>query len=293
MSERTDDLQITREGRVLTLTLNDPKTRNSLSHAMSETGRRAMIEAHEDDGIGAIILTGAEGHFCSGGNIDRLRGSIAASMTEREDSVNKMHGWIKSIRRCGKPVIAAVEGAAAGAGCSIALACDMIVAAADARFVVAYVKIGLNPDGGATAFLNRGLPPQLVSELCFLGDPIGSERLHALGVVNEVVEPGIALDQAKELAKRFGQRPVGRHRTRQAIDRRCTPQQLRDPARPGSPPDQRSAQPPRSRRRPQRVPGKAQTRFRQDTGVGGGSPNARITFAHDAWRLPFSPSSRP
>ena len=207
MTDQTDDLQITREGRVLTLTLNDPKTRNSLSHAMSETGRHVMTEAHDDDGIGAVILTGAAGHFCSGGNIDRLKASIAASMTEREDSVNKMHGWIKSIRRCGKPVIAAVEGAAAGAGCSIALACDMVVAASDARFVVAYVKIGLNPDGGATAFLNRGLPPQLVSELCFLGDPIGSERLYSLGVVNKVVDPGTALDQAKALAERLANGP--------------------------------------------------------------------------------------
>ncbi|MGI9413204.1 MAG: oxepin-CoA hydrolase, alternative type [Hyphomicrobiales bacterium] len=219
MTEHKDDLQIAREGRVLILTLNDPKTRNSLSHAMSETGRRVMTEAHEDDGIGAVVLNGAEGHFCSGGNIDRLRASLAASMTEREESVNKMHGWIKSIRRCGKPVIAAVEGAAAGAGCSIALACDLIVAAADARFVVAYVKIGLNPDGGATAFLNRGLPPQLVSELCFLGDPIGPERLYNLGVVNKVVDPGSALDAAKELAERLANGPgAALARAKQLID---------------------------------------------------------------------------
>ncbi len=219
MTETTEDLLISRAGAVLTLTLNDPKTRNSLSREMSQVGARILTEAAYDDDIRVIVLQGADGNFCSGGNISRLQASIAAGMHERMESVSDLHGWIKAIRRCPKPVIATVEGAAAGAGFSLALACDLIVAAEDARFVVAYVKIGLNPDGGSTAFLNRGLPPQVAAELCFLGDAVTAERLYTLGVVNRVVEPGSALSTAGELADRLAAGPAAAlARAKQLID---------------------------------------------------------------------------
>lgn len=208
MTEPTEGLRIEREGAILTITLDDPATRNSLSIEMSRGGTEALTEAAYDDGVRAVMITGAEGNFCSGGNITRLRKSIEQGMHARMDSVGVMHGWIKAIRRCPKPVIAAVEGAAAGAGFSLAMACDLIVAADDARFVVAYIKVGLNPDGGATAFLNRGLPPQLAAEMCFFGDPVGAERLHALGVVNRVVAPGEAAAEARKLADRLAAGPT-------------------------------------------------------------------------------------
>lgn len=219
MTETTEDLIVERDGAVMTITLNDPKTRNSLSREMSQFGARALTDAAYDDGIRAVIIKGADGNFCSGGNITRLKKSIAAGMNERLESVDDMHGWIKAIRRCPKPVIAAVDGAAAGAGFSLAMACDLIVAASDSRFVVAYVKIGLNPDGGATAFLNRGLPPQIAAELCFFGDPVSAERLHALGVVNAVVEPGTVVAKAEEMANRLANGPMAAiGRAKQLID---------------------------------------------------------------------------
>lgn len=219
MTEPAEDLLVERDGALLTLTLNDPGTRNSLSREMSQVGARVLTEAAYDDAVRAVVLQGAEGNFCSGGNIGRLQRSIAAGMHERMVSVNDLHGWIKAIRRCPKPVIAAVEGAAAGAGFSLAMACDLIVAANDARFVVAYVKIGLNPDGGSTAFLNRGLPPQVAAELCFFGDPVSAQRLHGLGVVNRVVEPGEALATAREMAARLASGPAAAlARAKQLID---------------------------------------------------------------------------
>jgi enoyl-CoA hydratase/carnithine racemase len=112
------------------------------------------------------------------------------------DSIDNLHGWIEAIRDCPKPVIAAVEGAAAGAGFSLALACDMIVAGASAKFVMAYVKVGLTPDGGGSWFLAQALPRQLVSEVLIEGKPVLSPRLHELGVVNKVVADGSALDTA-------------------------------------------------------------------------------------------------
>ena len=219
MTQQTDDLIIDRDGAVLTLTLNDPKTRNSLSREMSQVGAEVLTEASYDDAIRVILLQGADNNFCSGGNIGRLQHSIAAGMNERMVSVNDLHGWIKAIRRCPKPVIAAVEGAAAGAGFSLALACDLIVSADDARFVVAYIKIGLNPDGGSTAFLNRGLPPQVAAEMCFFGDPVSAERLYTLGVVNRVVNPGEARATARELADRLATGPAAAlGRAKQLID---------------------------------------------------------------------------
>jgi enoyl-CoA hydratase/carnithine racemase len=115
---------------------------------------------------------------------------------------------ILAMRDCPKPVIAAIEGGAAGAGASTACACDLIVAAKGSYLSVAYIKIGLTPDGGVTAFLGAALPRQLLAEMVFTGDKIPVERLHALGVVNRVVEPGTALDEALALASRLADGPA-------------------------------------------------------------------------------------
>lgn len=203
-----DAVRVARDGRVLTITLDDPGTRNALSRELYELGYPAVRAAGTDDTIGAIVITGAGGTFCSGGNINRLEESLEQSHAERLAAVGALHAWIKAIRTCPKPVIAAVEGAAAGAGCSLALACDLIVAARDARFVVSHVKIGLNPDGGATAFLTRALPPQLAAELCLTGDPVAAVRLHELGVVNRLAEPGAALGDAMAWAQRLASGPT-------------------------------------------------------------------------------------
>src|SRR5665647_2873456 len=97
------------------------------------------------------------------------------------ESIEALHNWIEVIRTFPKPVIAAVEGAAAGAGFSLALACDFIVAADNAVFVMAYSNIALSPDGGASWSLTRALPRQLVTELLMCGERISAQRLHNLG----------------------------------------------------------------------------------------------------------------
>jgi enoyl-CoA hydratase/carnithine racemase len=115
---------------------------------------------------------------------------------------------ILAMRACRKPIIAAVDGGAAGAGASLAAACDLVVAARDAYFSVAYVKIGLTPDGGVTAFLGTALPRQLMAEMVFTGDRIPVERLYALGVINRLTEPGESLATALELAARLADGPA-------------------------------------------------------------------------------------
>ena len=193
MSGRIDAVQ---QGRVLVLTMDDPATKNALSAEMMDAGRAAFESAATDPGIGAVVLTGSPGTFCSGGNLGQLMGSRKADPSVIRDMMERFHGWVRAMRTCPKPVIAAVEGSAAGAGFSVALGCDLIVAAEDSSFVLAYVKVGLNPDGGASAFLGRAVPPQLAAEIMFEGGRIGTPRLAQLGVVNRVPAPGGTLEGA-------------------------------------------------------------------------------------------------
>lgn len=198
-----------RDGAVLTISLDGPKTRNSISPPVYKAVQSAIITAGEDPEIRAIVLTGRHGFFSSGGNINNLKASAQSTMAEVSGNTDALNAMILAIRACPTPVIAAVEGGAAGAGMSLALACDMIVAAEAAKFVVAYVKIGLAPDGGVTHFLSASLPRQLVTEMCFTGNPVEAERLHALGLVNAVTPAGEAIAAAQAVAAKLAAGAVG------------------------------------------------------------------------------------
>jgi enoyl-CoA hydratase/carnithine racemase len=202
-----DRILLERHGRVLKAVNNDPKTLNALSWDFYDGFHTAVEEAGADPSIGAIVLTGAGGFFCSGGNVRGLKERSAADYPTRRSSVDKLHDMILAMRACPKPIIAAVDGGAAGAGASIMAACDLIVAARDAYASVAYIRIGLTPDGGATAFFGSALPRQLVSEMVFTGDRIPVERLHAAGLVNRLAEPGGALAMAMDWAAEIAARP--------------------------------------------------------------------------------------
>jgi enoyl-CoA hydratase/carnithine racemase len=156
--------------------------------------------------VRSVVITGAGTTFCAGGNLQRLLDNRQKPPQVQAQSIEGLHGWIEAIRTFPKPVIAAVEGAAAGAGFSLALACDFIVAADNAVFVMAYSSVALSPDGGGTWSLARALPRQLVSELLMCGERIGSQRLHELGVVNRVTPAGNALTEALALAGRLNER---------------------------------------------------------------------------------------
>lgn len=196
-----------REGAVLVLSNNNPAARNALSPAFYAALTKALIGAAADPSVGAIVLTGEGGHFCSGGDLRQLAKRRELPIEERRAKLEGLHDLVRAVRDCPKPVVAAVEGAAAGAGLSLALACDMLVAARNAVFSVAYVKVGLTPDGGATAFLAEFVSRQVLTELCLTGERISGERLHALGPVNRLTEPGQALTQALALATQVAAGP--------------------------------------------------------------------------------------
>jgi enoyl-CoA hydratase/carnithine racemase len=156
--------------------------------------------------IRSVIITGSDGMFCSGGNLQRLLANRQQPPEVQAQSIEGLHNWIETIRACPKPVIAAVEGSCAGAGFSLALACDFVVAAANAVFVMAYSNVGLSPDGGASWSLARALPRATVLQLLMGGERISPDRLQQLGVINAVCGNGEALDQAVALAERLNAR---------------------------------------------------------------------------------------
>jgi len=202
----TAQLKSTSQGQTLVLTLSDPSLRNALGPEMYAAGIEALNAAETNPEIRSVIITGEGAHFCAGGNLNRLLGNRDKPREVQAQSIEGLHSWMEAIRTFPKPIIAAVEGAAAGAGFSLVLMCDLIVAARDSVFVMAYSSIGLSADGGGSWSLAQALPRQLASELLMLGERIGAERLQELGIVNRVVDSGNALEQALQLAERINAR---------------------------------------------------------------------------------------
>ena len=146
----TAQLKSTSHGQTLILTLSDPAMRNALGPDMYAAGIEALNVAETNPEIRSVIITGEGSHFCAGGNLQRLQSNREKPREAQAQSIEGLHSWMEAIRTCPKPVIAAVEGAAAGAGFSLALMCDMIVAARDSIFVMAYSSIALSPDDRMT-----------------------------------------------------------------------------------------------------------------------------------------------
>ncbi len=202
----TAELKSTSQGHTLILTLSNPEHRNALGPEMYAAGVEALSVAESSNEVRSVVITGAGTLFSAGGNLQRLRANREQPPSVQAQSIEGLHSWIEAVRTFPKPVIAAVEGAAAGAGFSLALACDFIIAADNAVFVMAYSNIALSPDGGASWSLARALPRQLVNELLMSGERISAARLEQLGVVNQVTAPAGALAAAQALAEKLNGR---------------------------------------------------------------------------------------
>ncbi len=197
------ELLTERQGAVLILTISDPDSRNTLSEAVITAGIEALSTAESDDEIRAIVLRGAGSHFCAGGNLQGLIARRQAGPPAQARMLEQLHQWVEALRACPKPVIAAVEGAAAGAGFSLALACDLIVASEEARFILSYARLGLTPDGGASWHLARALPRAAVQQMLWLAEPVTAQQLLQWGVVQGICGPGQALAAALALGDRL------------------------------------------------------------------------------------------
>jgi enoyl-CoA hydratase/carnithine racemase len=202
----TGAIKGTSEGQTLILTLSNPDFKNALGPEMYAAGIEALNAAENNADIRSVVITGEGAMFCAGGNLQRLHANRREAPEVQAQSIEGLHNWIDSIRTYPKPVIAAVEGAAAGAGFSLALACDFCVAADNAVFVMSYSTVALSPDGGGSWSIARALPRALASELLMSGERISAQRLHGFGLVNQVTATGSALAQALQLAERLNAR---------------------------------------------------------------------------------------
>ena len=199
-------LKSTSEGSTLILTLSNPDHRNALGPEIYAAGVEALNAAENNPEIRSVVINGEGATFCAGGNLQRLLANRQEPAEVQAQSIDALHSWIDSIRTFPKPVIAAVEGAAAGAGFSLALASDFIVAADNAIFVMAYSTVGLSPDGGGSWALARAMPRAMAARLLMLGERISAAQLNALGLVHTLAPVGKALSAALQLADQLNER---------------------------------------------------------------------------------------
>jgi len=206
-------IRIIHNGPVIHVINNNPAARNALSPGFI-TGFTELLDGLAADRaagravLRAIVLSGAEGFFCSGGNLDGLKTRSQGDYELRRSNVDRINRLIMAMRGSALPIIAAVEGGAAGAGVGLAMACDMICAAEDAFFMASYVKIGLTPDGGLTPFMTEAMPRWLLAQLVFTGDKMPVRRLYDMGVVNELTKQGAAESTALAMAERLAGGPA-------------------------------------------------------------------------------------
>jgi 2-(1,2-epoxy-1,2-dihydrophenyl)acetyl-CoA isomerase len=198
------EVETSRDGAVLTITLNRPDVLNALNTVVHKALGAALKDARDAE-VRAVVLTGAGRGFCVGQDLTEFQeaaGDIAGRLRET------YHPNVRAIRALEKPVIAAVNGAAAGAGLSLACACDIRIAADVVSFVPAFINIGLVPDSGGSYFIARLLGPARAFEWMSSGRKLSAAEAHAWGLVSEVVEADTLPARAAELAAQLAALPT-------------------------------------------------------------------------------------
>jgi 2-(1,2-epoxy-1,2-dihydrophenyl)acetyl-CoA isomerase len=199
------DVEVTRDGGVLTITLNRPDVLNALNRAVHAGIHEALLRAAGDDAVRAVVITGAGRGFCVGQDLQEFSGGAGDVAQNLRDNY---HRNVLAIRALQKPVIAAINGAAAGAGLSLALACDVRIAARSASLVPAFVKIGLVPDSGGTWLVRRLLGTARAFEWLSTGRRLGADEARDWGLVSEVVDDEEFAERTHEVAALFAAMPT-------------------------------------------------------------------------------------
>ena len=199
-------LRVERRDRVAVLTLDDPERRNALSAEMVDQIVDAVRAVETDDGVGALVITGAPPAFCSGadrGNLDRLHEAKGGDPGEVRD----IYEGFLSIRDCPLPTVAAVNGPAVGAGFNLAMCCDSILVAESAFFEPGFTRIGIHPGGGHTWMLERIAGPVAAASVALFGERVHPERAVEIGLAWRVVSDDQLLDDAVTMASRAANLP--------------------------------------------------------------------------------------
>ena len=195
------------EGKVAIITLNRPEVQNAINEAMLPPWVDALEECRTNSGIAVIVVTGAGEAFCRGGDTTKLGGHTTPSPLEiKEQFWERLHRIPKKLAEIDKPVIAAVNGLASGAGVDVSLQCDIRFAARSANFRVSYTAFGLVPGNGGTYFLPRIVGEAKALELFFAAEPISAEEALAIGMVNQVFDDGDLMQRTMTFAHNISER---------------------------------------------------------------------------------------
>jgi 2-(1,2-epoxy-1,2-dihydrophenyl)acetyl-CoA isomerase len=202
---------VQRRGAVLEIRLNRAELLNAIDRETIEALAAAAAEAAEDRTARAVLLRGEGAHFCAGGDITMFGELIRLPSEARRkvlfQTVDALHPLLVRLRYMPKPVVAVVQGAAAGFGLSLVLAADMAIAAEDAVFTCGYVHLGTSPDGGMTTTLPAAVGLKRATELMLLGARFDAPRALALGIVNRIIAPDQLMAEAETLAERLAGGP--------------------------------------------------------------------------------------
>jgi len=190
--------------QVATLTLDQPATRNALSPQMREEVAGVVRSIKEDRSVRALVITGAGGHFCSGGDLRNIA-SVELDNQGWRERLHNLHHWLQDLIALDRPVIAAVDGAAFGAGFGLALAADFVIATPRARFCVSFLRVGLVPDCGVFYTLPRSVGPQRAKELMLSAREVGADEALRLSIAMELHAPEQLQARAQSLAASFVQ----------------------------------------------------------------------------------------
>jgi len=204
-----EDLLLEKKEGIATITLNVPAKLNAITPALERNLPLAIDEVARDDEVKVVILTGAGRAFCAGGDIEGQKALFEGTWEQSRYEKFRLFGQgaADGFARLNKPVIAAINGAAAGAGFSMAMACDIRIASETARFGSLFINVALVPDWGLTYFLPRAVGTSKALELMFTGELISAAEAERLGIVSRVVPPDQLMNVSRELAARIAQQP--------------------------------------------------------------------------------------
>lgn len=201
----SDALLISRDAGVVTLTMNEPASRNALSDAMREAFSRAVTDLSQDTEVCAVILTGSGGVFCAGGDLKKMLANHKAGLVSGSEDIlprmKHLHGWIRLLRDLPVPVITAVDGPAYGAGLGLALTGDIILASDRASFNASFCKVGAVPDGNLFHTLPRMVGLQRAREMFYTGRTVDAAEARTIGICMEVTTPDALLPRAQQMAQ--------------------------------------------------------------------------------------------
>lgn len=206
------DLEVQYQDGIATLVMNRPEARNALSMNMRAALADVLHDIERDESVRCVVLTGAGEHFMAGGDVKGMGESIKKSPEEIRKEfilrIHDLHPIMFAMRRMPKPIIASCQGAAAGAGVSMALACDLIIASEDAFFTLAYCRIGTSPDGSSSFHLPRAVGIKKAMEIALLGDRFDAQTAKAIGMINFVVPTAELEGETNALAQRLAAGPT-------------------------------------------------------------------------------------